>query len=120
MRRTDTVNSLHCSFCQEAQSASRKMIASPGGRAYICYECVATCTAIVEDDRRAAIVEEERGPLSSAPSDEPSPLLTHPLASRLLTAVERWIRQEFVGADAAHDFAEMRGIAVRMFRTDSH
>lgn len=104
----DRMNSLRCSFCQEAQGDNRKLIASPGGRAYICYECVAVCIAIVEEDRE---------PLSPEPPDEPSPLLSHALASRLLTSVERWIKREFVGADAANEFAEMRNIAVRMFGT---
>src|SRR6266704_6793660 len=102
MHRTHTAgsDSVRCSFCQEGQGANRRLISSPRGRAYICDECVAVCVAIVEDDRE---------PVTSERSDEPNRLLlAHPLASRLLTSVERWIRRESLGSDAANEFAEMR------------
>jgi hypothetical protein len=46
--------------------------------------------------------------------EEKNPLLAHRLASSLLTAVERWIRRESLGGDAAQEFAEVRMIAVQM------
>jgi hypothetical protein len=46
-------------------------------------------------------------------------LLDHPLASRLLTAVELWIVQESLGADAAKEFAEMRSAAIRLIQQSS-
>jgi len=45
---------------------------------------------------------------------EKHPLLAHRLASSLLTAVERWIRCESLGGDAAQELAELRSVAVEM------
>ena len=41
-------------------------------------------------------------------------MLDHPLASVFLTAVERWIGEESVGAGGAKEFAEMRSMAIAM------
>jgi hypothetical protein len=110
-RHTADSGSLRCSFCQKRQDAARKLVSTPSDypRAYICDECIAICAAIVEDDRE---------PLISGRSDEANPLLTHPLALRLLTTVERWIRRESVSGDADNEFAEMQEIAALMFRVD--
>jgi hypothetical protein len=65
------------------------------------------------------VLEDERG-LSEAgtetvtPGEETHPLLTHPLASSLFTVIERWIRCESLGGDAAWDLAEVRRIAAQM------
>jgi len=88
MRRARTLDSqpIRCSFCYKGPGAKRKLISNPGGSAHICDECIAVCVAIVEDDRELASAEQ---------SHEVNPLLlVHPLASRLLSSVERWIRQE--------------------------
>jgi ATP-dependent Clp protease ATP-binding subunit ClpX len=44
---------LRCSFCHKSQDAVGKLISSPSEfpRAYICDECIAVCTSILEDDR---------------------------------------------------------------------
>lgn len=105
---------LQCSFCRKPQSAVFKLISNPSehARAYICDECVAVCTTIIEDEKQA-----QEAPQTSAEQFEvPHPLLGHPLASAFLASVERWIRIESVGDDAAEAFAEMRNIAIRMVR----
>ena len=47
---------LRCSFCRKTQDTVRKLISSPSddSRAYICDECVAVCSAILEDDPTTA------------------------------------------------------------------
>ena len=109
-----TQTALRCSFCGKDQSEVSKLISSPSDRprACICDECISVCESIIE---------EERGHLDANTSDgealgNRNPLLDHPLASRLLTAVERWIVLESVGADAVRDFAEMRSTAIRMIQ----
>jgi hypothetical protein len=82
-------------------------------RAYICDECVAVCASILDDDR---------GPLGFGIPQalDESHLLDHPLTPELLSAVERWIRQESLGADAAEEFAEVRATATRWMRPAVH
>lgn len=98
---------LSCSFCRQPESAVGKLISSPSDapRVYICDECVAVCSAVIEEGRR---VEDPPA------AEEAHPLMSHPLASELLSKVERWIRQESLGADAAEDLAEVRSVARRM------
>jgi hypothetical protein len=64
---------------------------------------------ILADRERPAVV-------SGTPvtDGEKHPLLAHPLTSSLLTAVERWIRRESLGGDAARELAELRRVAVEM------
>jgi hypothetical protein len=50
---------------------------------------------------------------------DPHPLLSHPEASRLVTLLEKWIREDAVGADATDAFAEMRRTAIRMLTTQA-
>ena len=111
MRQADT-RVLSCSFCHKSQDSVSKLISSPSDspRAYICNECIAVCAAILEDDR------ERPAAVSGTPvtDGEKHPLIAHRLASSLLTAVERWIRRETLGGDAAQEFAELRRIAVEM------
>lgn len=65
------------------------------------------------------VIADERTPVDARSEDdhvtvEPHPLLSHPLASRLLSNIERWITRESLGADAAEDIAEVRTVARRM------
>jgi len=102
--------SLRCSFCRKSQQNAGKLIGSPSDypKAYICDECILVCASILEDDRpRPETIE-------SDPRGERNPLLDHPLASEFLTAVERWIGEESVGAGGAKEFAEMRSMAIAM------
>ena len=103
---------LSCSFCRKSQDTVSKLISSPSDhpRAYICNECIAVCAAILEDDR------ERPAAVSGTPvtDGEKHPLLGHRLASSLLTAVERWIRRESLGGDAARELAELRRVAEEM------
>ena len=102
--------SLRCSFCHKAQHGVSKLIASPSDypKAYICDECIIVCASILEDERQ------QPEPIDSELQGERNPLLDHPLASGFLTAVERWIGEESVGADGAKKFAEMRSMAIRL------
>ena len=103
---------MRCSFCGKSQDSVRKLISSPSGnpaRAYICDECVTVCASILEDDRD----QPEVSPLKTE-SPESHPLLNHPLTPQLLAAIEAWIRQESLGADALEEFAEVRALAIRM------
>src|SRR3982751_4567002 len=105
---SDTEHPLSCSFCHKSQSVVRKLISSPSPppRAYICDECITVCASILEDDRPSGT--------PMPPTGEPHPLLTHPLASKLLSAIERWIQQESLGGDGAEEIAEMRALATQI------
>ena len=100
------MQSLSCSFCRKPQSAVQKLIASPGAssRAYICDECIAVCTSIVKEDI----------PEIAPPTEEGHPLVGHPLASDLFSALELWIKRESLGEDAAEELAAVRAIASEM------
>lgn len=52
--RTGSEEALYCSFCRKSRDAVARLISSPRDypRAYICDECVAVCSAILEDDSR--------------------------------------------------------------------
>jgi hypothetical protein len=103
--RKFTENSLACSFCGKSQEKAQTLISSPSDypRVYICDECVKVCAAIIEDDRGEAA--------------EPSLMdVNHPLAARLIKAVEFWIRRESAGKDAAGELEEIRSIASQMIR----
>ena len=107
MRESDV--SLTYSFCHKSGS---RLISSPSDypRAYICSECIQVCFSILEDDR---------DPLAATPGSpivvgDVHPLLSHPLASSLLTAVEQWLRREALGGDASQEVAEMRRIALQV------
>ena len=105
---------LVCSFCGKDQSVVSKLISSPSDRpsAYICGECIDVCVSIIEDERGHLEANTFDG---ETPGDR-NPLLDHPLASRFLAAVERWIVLESLGADAVREFAEMRSTAMRMIQ----
>jgi hypothetical protein len=113
-RRGQDAEALRCSFCRKSQDVVQKLISSASGdprRAYICDECVAVCASIIEDDRGPADVSAVK-----AESHESDPLLNHPITPQLLAAIERWIRQESLGADASEEFAEVRAAAIRLMR----
>jgi ATP-dependent protease Clp ATPase subunit len=107
MRKLSDDGSLRCSFCQKGQKTVEKLISSPGEypRAYICNECITVCASILEDDRS----ESEMPPL-----DWPHALLTHPLASSLMEAIERWVREESLGKDGLIAVRDVRAIASQM------
>ena len=46
--RSDERKQLRCSYCNKTQDQDRKLIAGPG--AYICDECVETCSEIIEEE----------------------------------------------------------------------
>jgi hypothetical protein len=110
MSRRHETDSLKCSFCHKSESDVAKLISSPDDRprAYICDECIAVCASILEDDREITTAAK------AAPLEEPNRLVYHPLVSHFLDSVERWIRQESLGVDAAEEFAEMRSMAIHM------
>jgi ATP-dependent protease Clp ATPase subunit len=97
-------DSLRCSFCTKAQNRVGKLFSSPSDRprAYICDECIAVCASIIEDDR--------------AETDGVHPLLTHPLASKLMATIESWIRDEALGKDGSMAVAEVRNLAKQMMQ----
>ena len=108
---------MRCSFCNKSQDAVQKLISSPSGdpgRAYICDECVTVCASILEDDRAQPDVS-----ALNTESPESHPLLNHPLTPKLLAAIETWIRQESLGANASEEFAEVRATAIRWMHPDT-
>ncbi len=44
--------SYSCSFCGKKQKDAKKLIASPGGEAFICDECVAICRDIMHEENK--------------------------------------------------------------------
>jgi ATP-dependent protease Clp ATPase subunit len=108
-RRRGPDEALCCSFCRKSQDVVQKLISSPSDypRAYICDECVAVCALILEDDR---------DPSGVSVLKESHPLLDHAKTPQLLDALERWIRQESLGADASKELAEVRAIAMRLMQ----
>ena len=107
MSQADT-SALSCSFCRKSQDSVSKLITSPMNypRAYICDECIAVCATILEEDLDR--------PAHASGTPVVHPLHAHPLAPSLLAAVERWIRRESLGGDAAQELAELRSVAVQM------
>jgi ClpX C4-type zinc finger len=120
MRWTDRSceNSLHCSFCGKGQKEASKLISSPSDRprAYICDECVAICSTIIEDDNIKA--ENPQAEEVLYDGEALHPLLEHPLASNLMEAIASWIREQSLGNDGLLAVAEVRRIASRMLSDD--
>ena len=98
---------LRCSFCEKTQAAAGKLFSAPSDypRAYICDECVTVCASIL--DKMPQLGVPEVGVLK-AETDESHALLNHPLTPQLRAAIERWIREESLGANAAEAFAQVR------------
>jgi hypothetical protein len=121
MRWTDrsNENSLRCSFCGKSQKNAGKLISSPrdSPRAYICDECVAICAAIIEDDKIQPEIPQPEDLCEGGPSH---PLLAHPLASDLMEAIERWVREQSLGNDGLLAMAEVRRIASGMLSESRH
>src|SRR3954449_11421133 len=115
--RTGTEEVLKCSFCHKSQDAVAKLISSPSDypRAYICDECVAVCSMVIADEGAPADARSGNDHVA----EEPHPLVSHPLASRLLLTIERWIKRESLGADDAEDIAEVRTVARQMMAETS-
>lgn len=112
MRRADppTESSLRCSFCSKGQNKVGKLISSPtdSPRAYICDQCITVCADIIGDDRteaRTTPAQDTYGGRSL------HPLLAHPLASDLIEAIERWIRELSIGNDGLIAMADVRSVA---------
>jgi len=103
-------DALQCSFCRKRQDAVAKLISSPSDyeRAYICDECVAVCTSILEDD---GVIAQQHPPLADRPSHC---LMCHPMASALLMTVEQWARAEAPPADLPPLLREVRRMARSM------
>lgn len=111
MRKPSADESLRCSFCKKGQETVGKLISTPRDcpRAYICDECIATCAAIIEDDRAASQEAED------VPSENiPHPLLNHSLAPALMEAIERWMHEESLGKDGAIALHNVRLLASQM------
>ena len=117
MRGTDLSNgsSLQCSFCGKSQKKVGKLFSSPSDspRSFICDECVAVCAAVIEEDRAKAEIPLAQDVCEDRPLH---PLLAHPLASDLMEAIERWVREQSVGKDGLFAMAEVRRIGSRMLR----
>jgi hypothetical protein len=105
-RRSQSDDVLRCSFCRKSQDSVQKLISSPSDeKSYICDECIAVCNSILEDERNP--------PEGLDEAVMPHPLLDHPRTSQLLWAVERWIRRESLGIDAAEELSEIRAAAIK-------
>jgi hypothetical protein len=106
-------STLSCSFCYKSEDSVSKLVSGPREpRVYVCDECIAVCAVILKDDLDRHLTH------SGTPvtGGEGHPHLTSRLASSLLTAVERWIRRESLGDDAARELAELRKLAVEMIQ----
>lgn len=53
MKRSSSEAALRCSFCRKSHEIVAKLIATPGDypKSYICDECVAICSAILDEER---------------------------------------------------------------------
>ena len=60
MKRSSSEGALRCSFCRKSHEIVTKLIATPGDypKSYICDECVAICSAILEEERSTKPPEE--------------------------------------------------------------
>lgn len=108
MSKRASDDSLRCSFCHKSQNRVGKLISSPSDypKAHICDECITVCVMILEDDRAQS---------AEPPAvDSPHRLLTHPLAARLMEAIEIWIREESLGNDVLIALLNVRAIASEM------
>jgi len=57
--KTDSKNTLYCSFCGKSQHEVRKLIAGPN--VFICNECVELCMDIIREEDKTQIVREGDG-----------------------------------------------------------
>jgi hypothetical protein len=101
-----------CSFCHKKQEVVAKLISSPSDypRAYICDECVAVCTSILQDDGMLP---------PSLGANRPSHcLMCHPMAPVLLDRVEQWVLAESLNRDPAPHLDQLRQMARTMLGMD--
>jgi hypothetical protein len=87
----DVGNEMCCSFCRR-KAPEVKLISSPSDypRAYICDQCIAVCTSILDDEEG----ERERD-----------------LWRELLDALRTWLERESEGADASSELDAVRRLA---------
>ncbi|MDY4693447.1 MAG: ATP-dependent Clp protease ATP-binding subunit ClpX [Blautia sp.] len=52
---------VRCSFCQKTEDQVRKLIAGPDGKTFICDECIAICSEIMEEEFNSYDQEDELG-----------------------------------------------------------
>ena len=57
--KTDTKNTLYCSFCGKSQHEVRKLIAGPN--VFICNECVELCMDIIREEDKTQLVRSGEG-----------------------------------------------------------
>ena len=57
--KTDSKNTLYCSFCGKSQHEVRKLIAGPN--VFICNECVELCMDIIREEDKSQLVRTENG-----------------------------------------------------------
>jgi ATP-dependent Clp protease ATP-binding subunit ClpX len=57
--KTDSKNTLYCSFCGKSQHEVRKLIAGPN--VFICNECVELCMDIIREEDKTQIVRDGEG-----------------------------------------------------------
>ena len=57
--KTDSKNTLYCSFCGKSQHEVRKLIAGPN--VFICNECVELCMDIIREEDKTQLVREGEG-----------------------------------------------------------
>jgi ATP-dependent Clp protease ATP-binding subunit ClpX len=57
--KTDSKNTLYCSFCGKSQHEVRKLIAGP--TVFICDECVELCMDIINEENKSSIVKAKGG-----------------------------------------------------------
>ncbi len=67
-RNDETMKNVYCSFCGKPQSGVKKIVAGPG--VYICDECIALCTSILEEE---GFLDEEEAYTLNEETKIPSP-----------------------------------------------
>ena len=107
------MSSLRCSFCHKSPEDVGKLISTPTDdpRALICDQCIVVCADIIASD-----VAETRQDEPESPEDTPHPLLTHPLASKLIEAIEAWMQEESMGEDRGLSLSQVRRMAQHMLQ----
>ena len=57
--KTDSKNTLYCSFCGKSQHEVKKLIAGP--TVFICDECVELCMDIIKEENKSSINQKLEG-----------------------------------------------------------
>lgn len=97
-----------CSFCRKHEDDVGRLISNPSDypRAYICDECIAICTSVIDGDMDVA---------HEAGVPQAHPVLSHPEILNLMDAIERWIGEESLGKPAGEELNEVRRMAATIF-----